>query len=111
MYHGTRRVEGADSEIKHNGKTRMISWGKNVQEMLLMQIICFEPAEEETDMLVRDRGLLYYRLLKTNVQEAKRIIRGSQKMVTQFTSPPKAVSKRLYLRQADMHASSTNGSV
>ena len=48
-------------------------------------------SEDETDMLVRDRGLLYYRLLKTDVHEAKRIICGSQKMISNFTSPPKAV--------------------
>ena len=73
----------------------------NVQEMVLTGVVCFVPVEEETDMLVRDRGLLYYRLLKTNVQEAKRIICGSQKMVTQF--------KALYLSQEDMHASNTSG--
>ena len=67
---------------------------KNVYEKVpIVTKMCFLSVEEETDMLVRDRGLLYYRLLKTNVQEAKRIIRGSQKMVTQFISPPKAVSK------------------
>ena len=49
-------------------------------------------SEDETDMLVRDRGLLYYRLLKSSVQEAKRVVCGGHKIVSQFTSPPKAVS-------------------
>ena len=54
--------------------------------------MCWYVTEEETDMLVRDRGLLYYRLLKSSVQEAKRVVCGGHKMVSQFTSPPKAVS-------------------
>lgn len=30
--------------------------------------------EEETDMVVRDRGLFYYRLLQAGVEEAKRVL-------------------------------------
>ena len=47
--------------------------------------------EEETDMLVRDRGLLYYRLLKSDVSAAKRVVCGSQKILSHLISPPKAV--------------------
>ena len=46
-------------------------------------------------MLVRDRGLLYYRLLKSNVEEAKRVVCGGQKIISQFTAPPKAVSTKI----------------
>ena len=42
-------------------------------------------------MIVRDRGLLYYRLLKADVKEAKNIVCGSQKLLSEYTSPPKAV--------------------
>ena len=42
-------------------------------------------------MLVRDRGLLYYRLLKSDVSAAKKIVCGSQKILSQLVSPPKAV--------------------
>ena len=43
-------------------------------------------------MIVRDRGLLYYRLLKSDSTAAKQIVCGTQKIVSQFTSTPKAVS-------------------
>ena len=48
--------------------------------------------EEESDMLVRDRGLLYYRLLKSDISAAQRVVGGAQKVVTLSLSSPKAVS-------------------
>ena len=48
--------------------------------------------EEESDMLVRDRGLLYYRLLKSDTSAAQRIVGGAQKVITLSLSSPKAVS-------------------
>ena len=37
--------------------------------------------DEEGDMDVHDRGMLYYRLLKHNVQEARRVVCGQHKVV------------------------------
>ena len=37
--------------------------------------------DEEGDMDVHDRGMLYYRLLKHSVQEAKRVVCGQHRMV------------------------------
>lgn len=60
------------------------------QEMLgrLLEFVI----DEETDMIVRDRGLLYYRLLKADVKAAKNIVCGSQKLLSEYTSPPKAAT-------------------
>ena len=41
----------------------------------------FSHADEEGDMDVHDRGMLYYRLLKHNVHEAKRVVCGQHKVV------------------------------
>ena len=37
------------------------------KELVVAQNVCFVSAEEETDMLVHNRDLLYYHLLKTNM--------------------------------------------
>lgn len=47
--------------------------------------------DEETDMLVRDRGLLYYRLLKTDVSSAKKIVCGSQKVYSHLATHSKVI--------------------
>ena len=39
--------------------------------------------DEEGDMNIHDRGVLYYRLLKSNVKEAQRIVCGQIKNVTE----------------------------
>ena len=52
-------------------------------------------------MIVRDRGLLYYRLLKADVKEAKNIVCGSQKLLSEYTSPPKAV--RIFPSTSTLH--------
>ena len=41
-----------------------------------------ESTDEEGDMDVHDRGMLYYRLLKHSVQEARRVVCGQHRMVT-----------------------------
>ena len=64
------------------------------QQLSLQCAICnYNYADEETDMLLHDRGLLYYRLLKADVHAAKQIICGSQKIFSEFASPSKAVRK------------------
>ncbi|XP_003383030.1 PREDICTED: AP-4 complex subunit beta-1-like [Amphimedon queenslandica] len=45
--------------------------------------------EEETDMLLRDRALLYYRLLKKDVAAAKKIVCGSQKVYSHLSTHSK----------------------
>ncbi len=39
--------------------------------------------DEEGDMDVRDRGMLYYRLLKYDVREAQRVVCGQTKVVAE----------------------------
>ena len=45
-------------------------------------ILCVH-LDEEGDMDVRDRGMLYYRLLKQDVKEAQKVVCGQAKMVAE----------------------------
>ena len=52
--------------------------------ILYMYILCVHlHVDEEGDMDVRDRGMLYYRLLKQDVKEAQKVVCGQAKMVAE----------------------------
>ena len=60
-------------------------------------------SDEESDIDVRDRGMLYYRLLKQNVELAKRVICGqSSRLVAQKNTVIPRVSIYMYLFYAHL---------
>lgn len=48
--------------------------------LAMLPTLCID---EESDMDVHDRGMLYYRLLKNNVEEAQKIVCGKIKTVAE----------------------------
>ena len=54
-------------------------------------------ADDENDQDVRDRAMLYYRLLKVNVDAAKKVVCGQPKLILDDdSSNTKKVSQRVY---------------
>ena len=54
-------------------------------------------ADEEIDMDVHDRGMLYYRLLKHDVKEAQKVVCGQAKSVAEENTVTHRVSHSLQL--------------
>lgn len=58
----------------------------------------FPLSDEESDIDVRDRGMLYYRLLRQDIGLAKRVISGqSSRLVAQKNTIIPRVSSCLYI--------------
>jgi arginyl-tRNA--protein-N-Asp/Glu arginylyltransferase len=53
-------------------------------------------ADEEGDMDVRDRGMLYYRLLKHDVKEAQKVVCGQAKTVAEENTVIRRVGNCMY---------------
>lgn len=51
-----------------------LTWTWHGSVFVFNELICCFASEEEKDMAVRDRGLFYYRLLLTGIDEVKRIL-------------------------------------
>ena len=56
--------------------------GKNFQSTVYL----FPHPDEDNDQDVRDRAMLYYRLLKTNLQKAKVVVCGQPKVILEKES-------------------------
>ena len=59
-------------------------------------ILCNVFTDEEGDMDVHDRGVLYYRLLKHDVKEAQKVVCGQTKTVVETNTVIPRVS-RIYI--------------
>ena len=57
-----------------------------------LSLSLFPATDEEGDMDIHDRGLLYYRLLKHDVREAQKVVCGQAKTVTEDNAVTHRVS-------------------